>query len=75
MLKQIRSLRDGHKLQEDLPSVIEIGAEAFEALRYIYEERKPIFLLSDFPDLLRGVILKRMPWWTSYQPAPPVQRS
>ncbi len=31
-------------------------------LRYFYEKEQVFFLLSDFPEMLRIVILKRFPW-------------
>jgi len=70
VLEHIRTLPDGHRLRVDLPSVLVLGANAFQELRYFYETEKSFFLLSDFPNLLRTVILERMPWWVTVAPPP-----
>jgi hypothetical protein len=59
----IRTLDGGDKLRVDLLSVLDLGADAFEELRYICETGRSIFLLSDFPNLLRTVIIERKPGW------------
>jgi hypothetical protein len=63
VLDHIRTLPERDKLRTDLPSVLKLGANAFQELRYFYEAKQSFFLLSDFPNLLRAVILERMPWW------------
>jgi hypothetical protein len=57
----IRTLPEGQNLRLDLQYALDIGANSFTELRYIYEKKKTFFLLSDFPDLLRKVILDRLP--------------
>ena len=74
LLDHIRSLPGRDKLRLDLPSVLKLGANAFQELRYLYETKQSFFLLSDFPNLLRMVILERMPWWGAIRPAPPIGR-
>jgi hypothetical protein len=63
VIAHIRTLPDGKKLRLDLPSVFKLGANAFVELRYFYEREQSFFLLSDFHNLLRTVILERMRWW------------
>ena len=67
----IRTLPDSDKLRLDLPGVLELGANAFEEIRYFYEKEQSYFLLSEFPDQIRTVILERMPWWGRYRPTRP----
>jgi len=68
VLAFIRSRPDGDKLRLDLPSVLVLGANAFEELRYFYEGERSYFLLSDFPNALRAVILERVPGWATIAP-------
>jgi hypothetical protein len=65
VLDHIRSLPGGDKLRDDLPNLLLVGANAFQELRYFYETEKSIFLLQELPNVLRGVILERMPWWAT----------
>jgi hypothetical protein len=71
VIAHIRTLPHSNKLRLDLPSVIKLGAEAFRELRYFYESERSFFLLSDFPNLLRAVILERMPWLEAISPPRP----
>jgi hypothetical protein len=71
VLAHIRTFPDGHKLREDLPGALKLGADAFRELRYIYETQRSYFLLADFPNLLRAVILERIPWFGSIPPIQP----
>jgi hypothetical protein len=73
VLDHVRTFPEGDKLRIDLPSVLELGANAFQELRYLYEAGQSFFLLSDFPNLLRAVTLERMPWWRAILPAPPIR--
>ena len=66
----IRAKPGGHELRTDLAYALDVGADAFRELRYIYEEGGSKFLLHDFHNLVRQVILERMPWWGSIRPAP-----
>jgi hypothetical protein len=50
-------------LRTDLQFALQIGAEAFVKLRYLYETGKSYFLLDDLPGLLRRAILERFPDW------------
>jgi hypothetical protein len=60
----IRTLPGGERLRLDLPYAIDVGANSFIELRYIYENLAgTYFLLHDFPNLLRKVILERFPDW------------
>ena len=70
-LDLIRASPGGHELRLDLAYALDVGADAFREIRYIYESGNTIFLLSDFPNLLRQVILERMPWWAQFQPTVP----
>jgi len=40
--------------------MLDIGANAFIELRYFYEKEQAFFLVSDFSNLLRKVVLERM---------------
>jgi hypothetical protein len=71
VLDAIRKLPVGHEVRTDLGYALDVGADAFREIRYIYETGKSFFLLGDFPNLLRQVIVERMPWWASFQPTPP----
>jgi hypothetical protein len=59
----IRTLPEGKSLRLDLRHLLDIGANAFIEFRYVYEGKRSYFLLSDFPDLLRKVIIERFPAW------------
>lgn len=67
----IRKLPDGQNVRTDLDYALDVGADAFRQIRYIYETGQTIFLLGDFPNMLRQVIIERIPWWASFQPAAP----
>ena len=69
-IRFIRTLPDAQKLRLDLPGALDLGANAFRELRYLYETQRSYFLLDDLPNLLRIVILERMPWWGSIPPTP-----
>jgi hypothetical protein len=44
----------GGQLPRDLPTLLEMGARAFEQLRYSYErDEDPVFVLNDFPGVAR----------------------
>jgi hypothetical protein len=66
-LGYIRRLPEGDQLQLDLMYALDVGANAFIELRYLYETQSSHFILSDFPNILRKVILERFPSWT-FQP-------
>ena len=42
---------------------LDVGANSFIELRYFYETNQTYFILGDFPDVLRTVILERQPSW------------
>lgn len=70
-LKCIRLLPRGERLQADLQHALDIGANAFIELRYLYEGNGSHFILGKFPDILQKVILeKSQPEWRF---APPTQ--
>jgi hypothetical protein len=68
VLDHIRTLPRGKELRLDLPYVLDIGANSFIELRYFYETGQAYFLLSDFPNSLRMVILEKFPSWASGPP-------
>jgi hypothetical protein len=70
VIDHIRTLPRGSTLKLDLPYLLNIGANAFVELRYFYEKQRADFLLGDFPNLLRKVILERFPQWGSIPPTP-----
>ena len=63
VLNHIRTLPEGQNLRLDLTYALDIGANSFIELRYLYETNRTYFLLGDFPDMLRTVILERQPSW------------
>src|SRR5262245_40195818 len=69
-IEAIRSLPGGDKLRLDLLYALDIGADSFIELRYFYEKQSAYFLLGDFPNLLRRVILEHFPGWASVPPTP-----
>lgn len=71
VLDHIRTLPRGKELRLDLDYALDIGANSFTQLRYLYETTQSYFLLGDFPNLLRMVILERFPSWASVPPTPP----
>jgi hypothetical protein len=62
-MEAIRALPEGKNVRLDLQYALDLGANSFIQLRYIYEHKKALFLLGDFPNLLRKVILERFPAW------------
>jgi hypothetical protein len=48
VLAHIRSLPGGERVKDDLPSVLQLGANAFQEIRYLYEMEKSDFLLNEF---------------------------
>jgi hypothetical protein len=60
VIDAVRKLPGGEKLRLDLPYMLDIGANAFIELRYFYEKEQAFFLVSDFSNLLRKVVLERM---------------
>jgi hypothetical protein len=73
VIDQIRKLPNGHDLRPDLPYALNVGANAFLELRYFYEMQQSFFLLGDFPNLLRTVVLERYPSWGHRRPTPPLR--
>lgn len=71
VLDHIRTLPGGDALRLDLPYALDIGANSFIELRYFYEKQKSYFLLGDFPNLLRKVVLERFPGWDKVPPPKP----
>jgi len=71
-LDYIRQFPKGDQLRLDLLYALDIGANAFMELRYLYERHDSYFILSDFPDILRTVILERSPCWISALPTRPI---
>jgi|SRR5215471_8748454 len=63
VLDLIRAMPEGKNLRPDLIYALDVGANSFTELRYFYEKKEPFFLLNDFPDMLRKVILDRFPAW------------
>jgi hypothetical protein len=61
VINHIRTLPDGKGLKEDLIYALDLGADAFIELRYIYENGRSFFLLGEFPNMLRQVLLERFP--------------
>jgi hypothetical protein len=70
VIDHIRTLPRGEELKLDLLYHLDVGANAFIELRYFYEKRQVYFLLADFPNLLRKVILEHHPEWESVPPTP-----
>jgi hypothetical protein len=68
VLDHIRGLPNGSALKLTLPYVLDIGANSFVQLRYFYESQESYFLLGDFPNLLRKVIVERFPSWAVVPP-------
>ena len=54
----IKTMLDSKNLRFDLAYALDAGANAFQELRYFYEKEKLLFLLNDFHDMLRTVILR-----------------
>ena len=71
ILDHIRTLPNGRSLRLDLPYALNVGANSFVELRYFYERQQTFFLLGDFPNLLRQVILERFPSWAMTRAVPP----
>jgi len=65
VIEHVRKLPGGDSLRLDLPYALDVGVDSFIELRYFYEKQRSHFLLGDFPDLLRKVILERFPGWAS----------
>jgi hypothetical protein len=59
----IRSRPDGKNFREDLQYALDVGADSFIELRYFYEKGVAYFVLGEFPNMLRKVILDRFPAW------------
>lgn len=57
----LRTLPEGKNLRPDLEHALDLGADSFIELRYIYENGSVFFLLGEFPNLLRQTILERFP--------------
>lgn len=70
-LNCIRQLPGGERLQADLQHALDIGANAFIELRYLYETKRSYFILANFPDILQKVILEKTP--PEWRFAPPTQ--
>jgi hypothetical protein len=70
VLDQIRQKPAGKEIQLDLRYALKKGANAFQELRYFYEQERSFFMLLDFPYLLRATVLKRFPAWGSELPKP-----
>jgi hypothetical protein len=68
----IRSLPMGRDLRLDLIYALDIGANSFTELRYFYETQRSHFLLGEFPNLLRLVVLEKCPLWGMARDAPVV---
>ena len=54
---------EGKNLRPDLIYALDVGANSFIELRYFYEKQEAFFLLDEFPNMLRKVILNRFPAW------------
>jgi hypothetical protein len=63
ILDLIRTTPEGKNFRPDLIYALDVGANSFIELRYFYERQEAFFLLSEFPNMLRKVILKRFPSW------------
>jgi hypothetical protein len=63
VLDLIRTMPEGKNLRADLIYALDVGANSFIELRYFYEKNKAFFLLDEFPNMLRKVILNRFPAW------------
>jgi len=63
VLDLIRTMPEGKNLRPDLIYALDVGANSFIELRYFYEKKKAFFLLDEFPNMLRKVILNRFPAW------------
>jgi hypothetical protein len=70
MIENMRTLPRGEELRLDLRYALDVGAGSFMDLRYFYEKEQAFFLLFEFPDMLRIVILRRFPHWESAVPKP-----
>jgi len=72
MIEYMRTLPKGDKVKLDLRYALDVGADSFMDLRYFYEREQVYFLLTDFPTILRKVILRRFPGWESALPKPSI---
>lgn len=63
LLDLIRTTPEGKNLRQDLLYALDVGANSFVELRYFYEKEEAFFLLDEFPNMLRKVILNRFPAW------------
>ena len=63
VLDLIRTMAEGKNLRPDLIYALDVGANSFIELRYFYEKQEAFFLLDEFPNMLRKVILNRFPAW------------
>jgi hypothetical protein len=66
-LAQIEARWHGVKVPRDLAWALDAGSHGFVQIRYIYEPKgaQTKFLLVDFPQILRAVILQVKPGWKS----------
>jgi hypothetical protein len=63
VLDHIRNMPEGKNLRSDLIYALDVGANSFTVLRYFYEKQEVFFILDEFPNMLRKVILNRFPEW------------
>ena len=70
LIEQMRHEPKGEEIQLDLRYALNVGANSFMELRYFYEKEQSYFLILDLPNLIRVVILKRIPTWDSILPKP-----
>ncbi|WP_144030871.1 hypothetical protein [Bradyrhizobium japonicum] len=63
----------GSVVPRDLRWSLRNGSDAFTSLRYLHEERNQNtkFFLGDFPAMVRGIVLRRRPQWSSMVHTPP----
>lgn len=64
--------RFGLKMPRDLPSALAKGSNAFERIRYSYEENTEglHYYLEDLPPLLEGLILEMKPEFEAFRRMP-----
>jgi HEPN domain-containing protein len=65
--------QSGSKFSRELNETLKDGSRAFTELRYLHEKDKPdcSFRLTNFPEMLRQVIVEMKPEWAKLRHSPP----
>jgi hypothetical protein len=62
--RKLAPVMPGIKIPRDLPTALHDCGDAFNRMRYLYEDPNNIkFYIIDFPEILRRYILKLRPSW------------